>query len=75
MNGSLSEEQRQEIRAYMLEKYGYAIETLNDAVCSMLFENDTLALDCFVKHMKKILLIANQAIALENGNALDELVV
>ena len=71
MNDSLSEEQRQEIRAYMLEKYGYAIETLNDAVCAMLFENDTLALDCFIKHMKKILLIADQAIAVEDGNAPD----
>ena len=72
MDNSLTEEERQEIRSYMIDNYGYAIETLNEAVCSMILDNDNLALACFMKHMKKIVLIVNQVI--ENGNAVDKLV-
>ena len=72
MNDSLSEEERQEIRSYMLDNYGYAIETLNEAVCSMIVDNDNLALTYFLKHMRKIVLIVNQV--MENGNAADPVI-
>ena len=73
MNFSVSEEERQEIRSYMFENYGYAIETLNEAICSMILEKDNLALVYFIKHMKKIMLIANQVI--ENENVPDRFVM
>ena len=71
MNNLLTEEERQEIRSYMLDNYGYAIETLNEAVCSMILDNDNLALNYFLKHMKKIVLIINQV--MENRKTADPL--
>ena len=58
---NLSEQEQNEILSYVIEKYGYAIEVLHYAVMSMVFEQDNLAFDCFVKYFKKILVIAEYA--------------
>ena len=55
----------------MMEKYGYAVETLNDAVFSMISEKDNQVLDCFIKYLKKILLITRHA--LDTGDQIEDL--